>query len=85
MALGLLTQKGQRGEVQHLYRHDLELFMWVLVWVALRYKDGQLLPRKIPPSRQVDEWATVDAETCGKNKLLFLTTHLSPRTSASRV
>jgi len=69
MALDLLTEKGQRGEVQHLYRHDLESFMWVLVWVAWRYKDGQLLPRKIRP---LDKWATVDAEQCDQEKKTFL-------------
>jgi len=74
MALDLLSDKGQRGEVQHLYRHDLESFMWVLVWVALRYKDGQLLPRKI---RHFDKWATVDAEQCGKEKFFFLTNFLN--------
>ncbi|OAX30751.1 hypothetical protein K503DRAFT_176001 [Rhizopogon vinicolor AM-OR11-026] len=68
MALDLLTEEGQRGEVKHLYRHDLESFIWVLVWVSLRYKDGQLLPRK---SRPFDAWATVDAETCGDKKLSF--------------
>ncbi|OAX34813.1 hypothetical protein K503DRAFT_418192 [Rhizopogon vinicolor AM-OR11-026] len=68
MALDLLTEEGQRGEVKHLYRHDLESFVWVLVWVSLRYKDGQLLPRK---SRPFDAWATVDAETCGDKKLSF--------------
>jgi len=73
MALDLLTEEGQQGKVQHLYRHDLESFMWVLVWVALRYKDGQLLPRKI---RRFDKWATVDAETCGKEKSFFLTNFL---------
>jgi hypothetical protein len=67
MAVDLLTQQGE--EVQHLYRHDLESFMWVLVWVALRYKNGRLLRRK---NRPFDEWATVDAKTCGANKLLFL-------------
>ncbi|KAJ8581442.1 hypothetical protein M405DRAFT_925222, partial [Rhizopogon salebrosus TDB-379] len=30
MALELLTKEGQRGEVGHLYHHDLESFMWVL-------------------------------------------------------
>ncbi|KAG0709030.1 hypothetical protein DFH29DRAFT_842868 [Suillus ampliporus] len=29
--LNLLSSEGQRGEVQHLYRHDLESFIWVLI------------------------------------------------------
>lgn len=73
MALDLLSKKGQRGEVKHLYRHDLESFVWVLVWVSLRYKDGRLLSRK---SRPFDEWATVDAETCGEKKSFFQTNFL---------
>ncbi|KAG1807196.1 hypothetical protein EV424DRAFT_248780 [Suillus variegatus] len=73
MALDLLSKKGQRGEVKHLYRHDLESFVWVLVWVSLRYKDGRLLSRKFRP---FDEWATVDAETCGEKKSFFQTNFL---------
>jgi hypothetical protein len=69
MALDLLTAKGQRGEVKHLYRHDLESFMWVLVWISLRYKDGQLLPLI---SRPFDKWATLPAEECGEKKASFL-------------
>jgi hypothetical protein len=68
MSLDLLTKRGQRGEVEHLYRHDLESFMWVLAWVFLRYKDGELLTS----GRPFDEWATKDAETVGKEKLYFL-------------
>ncbi|KAG2083002.1 hypothetical protein BD769DRAFT_1682918 [Suillus cothurnatus] len=69
MALDLLTAKAQRGEVRHLYRHDLESFMWGFAWVFLRYRQGVLLPRKLRP---LDEWATLDAVTCRKEKLSFL-------------
>ncbi|KAG1729432.1 hypothetical protein EDB19DRAFT_1743436 [Suillus lakei] len=69
MALDLLTPEGQRGEVAHLYRHDLESFVWVLVWVCLRYKNGVLLAA---PSRLLDEWATLDPVTCGAMKRMFL-------------
>jgi hypothetical protein len=68
MTLDLLTKEGQRGEVKHLYRHDLESFMWVLPWVFLRYKDGELLTS----GRPFDEWATKDAETVGEKKSFFL-------------
>jgi hypothetical protein len=67
MALDLLSQQGQRGEVKHLYRHDLESFMWVLAWVCLRYKDGKLLTS----GRPLDEWANKDAETVWE-KISFL-------------
>jgi serine/threonine protein kinase len=69
MALDLLTVKGQRGEVKHLYRHDLESFIWCFTWICLRYKEGVLLPAE---SRPLDVWATAGAVTCGKEKYFFL-------------
>ncbi|KAG1796282.1 uncharacterized protein HD556DRAFT_292111 [Suillus plorans] len=69
MALDLLTAKAQRGEVKHLYRHDLESFVWVFTWISMRYDNGELLPG----SRPVDAWATFDAVTCGEKKQAFLT------------
>ncbi|KAG1826528.1 hypothetical protein EV424DRAFT_1599821 [Suillus variegatus] len=68
MALDLLTEEGQIGEVKHLYRHDLESFMWCIAWISLRYKNGALLPRGLRP---LDEWATSGATTCGRDKLYF--------------
>jgi hypothetical protein len=70
MALDLLTEEGQRGEVKHLYRHDLESFMWCFAWISLRYKNGVLLPRELHP---FDEWARLDAVACGDKKLVFQT------------
>ncbi|KAG2032563.1 hypothetical protein BDR03DRAFT_1094849 [Suillus americanus] len=69
MALDLLTAKAQRGEVKHLYRHDLESFMWVFAWIFLRYRQGVLLPRGLRP---FDEWVILGAVACGKEKLFFL-------------
>jgi hypothetical protein len=63
--LDLLTKEGQRGEVEHLYGHDLQTFMW---GVFLRYKDGELLTS----GRPFDEWATKDAETVFEKKTVFL-------------
>ncbi|KAG2068458.1 hypothetical protein BDR04DRAFT_1079342 [Suillus decipiens] len=69
MARELLTIEGQRGEVKHLYRHDLESFMWVFAWICLRYRQGVLLPRRLRP---FDEWATLGPVACGEKKLVFL-------------
>ncbi|KIK33485.1 hypothetical protein CY34DRAFT_708938 [Suillus luteus UH-Slu-Lm8-n1] len=66
MARDLLTERGQRGEIKHLYRHDLESFIWCFAWISLRYKEGVLRPRG---SRPFDEWATLDAVACGNSKL----------------
>ncbi|KAG0692390.1 hypothetical protein DFH29DRAFT_783183, partial [Suillus ampliporus] len=53
MVLDLLTEEGLQGEVEHLYRHDLKSFMWVLIWVCLRYRKGVLLPSE---TRPLDVW-----------------------------
>jgi hypothetical protein len=66
MVCDLLTEKGQQGEVKHLYRHDLESFVWCFAWISLRYEKGVLRPRG---SRPFDEWATLDAVACGDKKL----------------
>ncbi|KAG2748730.1 hypothetical protein P692DRAFT_20833953 [Suillus brevipes Sb2] len=34
MVLDYSTEEGWRGEVKHLYRHDLESFKWVFAWIA---------------------------------------------------
>ncbi|KIK33249.1 hypothetical protein CY34DRAFT_720562 [Suillus luteus UH-Slu-Lm8-n1] len=70
MARDLLTERGQRGEVKHLYRHDLESFTWCFAWISLRYKEGVLRPRG---SRPFDDWATLDAVACGAMKLVLQT------------
>ncbi|KAG1893873.1 uncharacterized protein F5891DRAFT_1256963 [Suillus fuscotomentosus] len=68
MALDLLTKEGQRGEVKHLYRHDLESFIWCFAWISLRYENGVLLSRRLRP---LDEWATLGAVACGVEKYHF--------------
>lgn len=47
----------------HLYRHDLEAFAWVSVWLAVCYKDGTL--RKDHPLRA---WQTGNYLTCSEKK-----------------
>ncbi|KAG2097714.1 uncharacterized protein F5147DRAFT_816386 [Suillus discolor] len=65
MAIDLLRVPGQRGEVKHLYRHDLESFMWCFAWISLK---GVRLSQGLLP---VDEWATLDARTCAVEKSFF--------------
>ncbi|KAF9241604.1 hypothetical protein BU15DRAFT_36436, partial [Melanogaster broomeanus] len=33
MAIHLLRQNGQDGKVKHLYRHDMESFIWAYIWL----------------------------------------------------
>jgi hypothetical protein len=67
VALSLLTWKAIEGKV-HLYRHDVESFIWVLSWVSLQYENGKLRSN----SRPFDGWLTVDAIGCRKEKTSFL-------------
>ena len=38
----LLDKDALNGNVEHRYKHDVELFVCVLVWVCPRYNKGQL-------------------------------------------
>ncbi|KAG1755272.1 uncharacterized protein EDB91DRAFT_1042382 [Suillus paluster] len=68
MALELLTKKAIAGQVEHLYQHDAESFIWVLTWVCLRYEEGKLLSKPRP----LEQWLGVDAIGCRKEKNDFL-------------
>ncbi|KAG2355780.1 hypothetical protein BDR07DRAFT_1425211 [Suillus spraguei] len=70
MAVELLTEEAIKGDIKHMYRHDAESFIWVLTWVSLRYREGQLLRQ----GRPLDRWLKVDAIGCRKEKNDFLNT-----------
>jgi len=67
MALGLLGDA--EGRKKHLYEHDAESFIWVLIWISLQYSNGK--PRK-EDERPLDGWLGVDDTQCRKNKRDFL-------------
>ncbi|KAG2101546.1 hypothetical protein BD769DRAFT_1508385, partial [Suillus cothurnatus] len=71
MSLHLLVPKAIAGQVEHMYYHDAESFIWVLTWICLRYDKGELLRRNRPLD---DEWLTVDARGCHKEKMSYLGT-----------
>jgi len=62
----LLTEKAWKGDVQYLYRHDLEGFIWVLPWVFLQFEGGKL---KIPA---LESWQTGDYAECREAKCNLL-------------
>lgn len=68
MAHELLSEKGQKGAIKHVYAHDAESFVWVLIWICLRYADGEL--RNSPP---LDGWLKVDAQGCREKRSEFMT------------
>ncbi|KAG2048642.1 hypothetical protein BDR06DRAFT_1024315 [Suillus hirtellus] len=70
MSLHLLTRKAIAGQVEHVYYHDAESFIWVLTWICLRYENGELLRK----NRPLDEWLRVDARGCHEKKMSYLGT-----------
>ncbi|KAF8423444.1 hypothetical protein L210DRAFT_3765781 [Boletus edulis BED1] len=70
MALQLLNKAAFQGNIPHVYEHDAESFIWILVWIALRYTNGNL---KGDHDRPLNEWATVDPTRCREKKTDFLT------------
>ncbi|KIN94639.1 hypothetical protein M404DRAFT_1008200, partial [Pisolithus tinctorius Marx 270] len=68
MAIDLLEEDGQDGRVEHLYRHDMESFIYVFIWISLQYKDG----KSLNPG-PLDSWAKVDARESAMKKICFLT------------
>jgi hypothetical protein len=79
MAIDLLKADGQDGKVKHLYRHDMESFIWVFIWICHQFKDGRQRPRG-----PLDAWAKVDAQGCAKEKRSFLADTPEPRDVAHR-
>ncbi|KAI0781944.1 hypothetical protein C8Q75DRAFT_812085 [Abortiporus biennis] len=65
MAMDLLKKAGRKGGIPHLYRHDLESFIWILVWYSEPMIDGTPL--------DTNSWATSTAEYCWKDKNAFWT------------
>ncbi|KAG0708186.1 hypothetical protein DFH29DRAFT_893449 [Suillus ampliporus] len=66
MTLDLHMEHALHVHLKYLYRHDLESFIWVLVWVCLRCKDGIL---RSSGSRTLGECARIDAVQCGNKKV----------------
>ncbi|KIJ14771.1 hypothetical protein PAXINDRAFT_12338 [Paxillus involutus ATCC 200175] len=62
----LLRPDGQAGEVEHIYRHDMESLIWVFVWLCFQYKGGK------SNHGPLDVWAKGDASLCVTKKLAFL-------------
>ncbi|KAI5994257.1 hypothetical protein F5J12DRAFT_416820 [Pisolithus orientalis] len=67
VAIDLLEEGGQNGNVKHQYRHDMESFIWVFIWISLQYKDGISLE-----PGPLDSWGNVNARECVELKKNFL-------------
>ena len=49
LVLDLLSEKGLRGEIPCLYRHDAESFAWVLIYLCFAMVQGEWQGHKSPP------------------------------------
>ena len=67
LALDLLTADAQDGKVERLYRHDLESFLWVLMWIAACY-DSEV--ESIPDDYRC--WLHEDTAICLGTKTVAL-------------
>ncbi|KAI0758707.1 hypothetical protein C8Q74DRAFT_1359558 [Fomes fomentarius] len=67
MAIDLLTEEAPAGKIRHLYRHDLESFIWVFLWVVHCCLNGEKLART-----PFERWSTPDVKACSGAKLGFL-------------
>ncbi|KAH7917955.1 hypothetical protein BV22DRAFT_1042084 [Leucogyrophana mollusca] len=84
MARELLSPEGLVGQITHMYQHDAESFVWVLVWVCLRFRGGQ---ERRQQSRLLDAWLKADEETCRDKKNTFImegTANITPSPSHER-
>ncbi|KAF9218531.1 hypothetical protein BS17DRAFT_742020 [Gyrodon lividus] len=68
MAIELLREDGQSGRVEHIYRHNLESFIWVFIWICFQYNGGKMVEKPRP----LDIWAKVDPTQCAEKKNDFL-------------
>ncbi|KAJ6515151.1 hypothetical protein C8R47DRAFT_1090255 [Mycena vitilis] len=64
MAVQLLTAEGISGEIPRSYRHDLESFLWVTLWVLYRYSNGRLILD--PP---FNAWGRGNEDSCRSAKI----------------
>ncbi|KAJ8586355.1 hypothetical protein M405DRAFT_359559 [Rhizopogon salebrosus TDB-379] len=84
MALDFLTEKGRRGEVKHLYCHDLESFMWFSSGsFSVARMDGSYHGNPVlSTSGQLYPLKNV-ARRRHPFRIPFLTTHVTPQTNVS--
>ncbi|GLB44611.1 hypothetical protein LshimejAT787_1702380 [Lyophyllum shimeji] len=63
MALALLEPEYWDGNLKREFYHELEAFIWILVFVFLRYQDG-----KARNNTLVERWITSDYNACREAK-----------------
>ncbi|GLB44274.1 hypothetical protein LshimejAT787_1602040 [Lyophyllum shimeji] len=71
MALALLREEYWNGKLERQFYHELEAYIWILVFVFLRYQDG-----KARNNTLVERWMTSDYNACreAKGSLIYFDT-----------
>jgi hypothetical protein len=67
LALDLLNDSYWDGKLEVLYRHDLESFIWILVWALFCYDKGEMIS-PLP----LRDWLTGDHKECYRQKLPYV-------------
>ncbi|OJT07299.1 hypothetical protein TRAPUB_1835 [Trametes pubescens] len=75
MAVDLLCEEACRGEVRHLYRHDLEAFLWIFVWVLCCYNNANEVS-PLPDTYRL--WNSGDTVACQSSKCDLLQRGFKP-------
>ncbi|KAI4294382.1 hypothetical protein K525DRAFT_363822 [Schizophyllum commune Loenen D] len=75
--LAVFRPNSRACRAQHLYRHDLEALIWVLVWVVCCYKDGRRIiggVQRTPANTYwaIDDRISEDARRCRSSKQSLL-------------
>ncbi|KAL1758232.1 hypothetical protein FB107DRAFT_288740 [Schizophyllum commune] len=81
MAFARLESGASDGHLQHLYRHDLEAFFYILAWVLCRYKDGRRLDPLPPLFETWTKGDGINARACLDSKYRFIHDELWPHDS----
>jgi len=63
MAIALLKKEYWDGKIKREFRHELESFTWILVFVCLRYQDGEAQHGTL-----VDAWMSSNYIQCAEKK-----------------
>ncbi|KAI0641065.1 hypothetical protein C8Q79DRAFT_930332 [Trametes meyenii] len=69
MAIDLLPKEEVCGQVRHLYRHDLESFFYILVWLLFCYEDRRRLN---PLPERFAAWTQGNPMACHDSKVALL-------------
>lgn len=69
LTIDLLTPDGLKGDIAVLYRHELESFIWVLIWVVCCYHNSTMI---CSAPDGMSNWNVRQPLLCGSLKHAFI-------------